>query len=63
MAACPIQLLTMTLASNFGTFLLYALSCIICIVAFHNHPKFNPIKHLAFRSSDWWPIWLAWRSI
>jgi len=22
------------------------LSCIICIVAFHRHPKFNPIKHL-----------------
>ncbi len=46
MAALPNTLLTMTLASNFGTFLLYALSCIICIVAFHNHPAYNPIKHL-----------------
>ena len=47
MAALPNSLLTVTLASNFGTFLLYALSCIICIVGFHNHPKFNPILHLA----------------
>src|SRR5215471_10973467 len=46
MAALPNTLLTMTLASNFGTFLLYALSCIICIVAFHGHPKFSPIRHL-----------------
>ena len=37
----------MTLASNFGTFLLYMLSCIICMVAFHNHPNFNFLKHLA----------------
>jgi len=46
MAALPNSLLTMTLASNFGTFLLYALSCVICLVAFHNHPKFSPIRHL-----------------
>jgi APA family basic amino acid/polyamine antiporter len=46
MAALPNSLLTMTLASNFGTFMLYALSCIICLVGFHNHPKFNPIRHL-----------------
>ena len=46
MAALPNSLLTMTLASNFGTFLLYALSCIICVVGFHNHPKFSPIRHL-----------------
>ena len=41
MAALPNSLLTITLASNFGTFLLYMLSCIICIVAFHKHPKFK----------------------
>ena len=35
-----------TLASNFGTFLLYALSCVTCMVGFHKHPKFNPIKHM-----------------
>ena len=32
MAALPNSLLTITLASNFGTFLLYMLSCITCIV-------------------------------
>jgi APA family basic amino acid/polyamine antiporter len=46
MAAMPNTLLLVTLASNFGTFLLYMLSCIICLVAFHKHPMFNPIKHL-----------------
>src|SRR5262249_55502411 len=46
MAALPNTLLMMTLASNFGTFLLYGLSCIICLVAYHNHPKFSPIRHL-----------------
>jgi APA family basic amino acid/polyamine antiporter len=46
MAALPNTLLTMTLASNFGTFLLYALSCIICIIAYHKHPKYNPLRHL-----------------
>jgi amino acid transporter len=47
MASLPNSLLTVTLASNFGTFLLYGLSCIICMVAFHNHPKFNFFRHLA----------------
>ncbi len=46
MAALPNSLLTITLASNFGTFLLYMLSCIICIVAYHNHPKFSMVRHL-----------------
>ena len=46
MAALPNSLLTVTLASNFGTFLLYGLSCIICMVAYHNHPKFSAIRHL-----------------
>src|SRR5271165_788281 len=46
MAALPNSLLTVTLASNFGTFLLYMLSCIICIVAYHGHPKFNVLRHL-----------------
>jgi len=44
--ASPTSLLTITLASNFGTFVLYALSCVICMVAYHNHPKFNALKHL-----------------
>jgi amino acid transporter len=46
MAALPNSLLTVTLASNFGTFVLYALSCVICMVAFHKHPKYSPIRHL-----------------
>jgi amino acid transporter len=46
MAALPNSLLTVTLASNFGTFLLYMLSCVICIVAYHGHPKFSMIRHL-----------------
>ena len=45
MAALPNSLLTVTLASNFGTFLLYGLSCVTCVVAFHKHPKFNFVKH------------------
>jgi amino acid transporter len=45
MAALPNSLLTVTLASNFGTFVLYALSCIICMVAFHRHPKYSPLRH------------------
>jgi len=46
LAALPNSLLTVTLASNFGTFLLYMLSCIICIVAYHGHPKFSFVRHL-----------------
>jgi basic amino acid/polyamine antiporter, APA family len=47
MAASPNSLLTITLASNFGTFLLYMLSCITCIVAYHNHPAYSFLKHMA----------------
>jgi APA family basic amino acid/polyamine antiporter len=47
MAAMPNSLLTITLASNFGTFLLYMLSCITCMVAYHNHPNYNFLKHMA----------------
>ncbi len=47
MAALPNTLLTITLASNFGTFLLYMLSCFICIVAYHNHPNYSFIRHMA----------------
>jgi len=46
MAALPNSLLTITLASNFGTFMLYALSCVTCMVAFHKHPMFSPLRHL-----------------
>ncbi|MGB8011575.1 MAG: APC family permease [Terriglobales bacterium] len=46
MAALPNTFLTTTLASNFGTFLLYMLSCLTCIVCYHNHPKFKVVRHL-----------------
>ena len=47
MAALPNTFLTMTLASNFGTFLLYMLSCVTCIVCFHKHPQYRFVRHLA----------------
>jgi APA family basic amino acid/polyamine antiporter len=46
MAALPNSLLTVTLASNFGTFVLYALSCTLCMVAYHKHANFSVIRHL-----------------
>jgi len=42
----PNSLLIITLVSNFGTFLLYMMSCICAIVAFHEHHMYNPIKHI-----------------
>ena len=46
MAALPNTFLTITLTSNFGTFLLYMLSCVTCLVCFHGHPQFSFVKHL-----------------
>jgi amino acid transporter len=46
MAALPNTLTMIVLASNFGTFVLYMLSCIICIVAYQGHPNFSALKHL-----------------
>ena len=46
MAALPQSLLTVTLASNFGTFLLYMLSCVVCIVAYQGHPNFSFVRHM-----------------
>src|ERR1700676_2734082 len=46
MAALPNTLTTITLASNFGTFLLYGLSCVICMVAYHHHPNFTFVRHM-----------------
>ncbi len=46
LAALPNTLTMIVLASNFGTFLLYMLSCIICIVAYQGHPNFSAVKHL-----------------
>jgi basic amino acid/polyamine antiporter, APA family len=45
MAALPNSLLALTLTSNFGTFILYCLSCFLCIVAFHGRPDHSFLKH------------------
>jgi hypothetical protein len=45
MAALPNTLLTITLTSNFGTFILYALSCFLCMVAYHERHDSNWLKH------------------
>lgn len=45
MAGLPNSLLTITLTSNFGTFILYALSCILCMVAFHKRPDHSFLRH------------------
>jgi amino acid transporter len=41
----PNSFLIITLISNFGTFLLYMVTCIVAIVAFKEHHMFNGIKH------------------
>jgi len=46
MAALPNSLLTITLTSNFGTFILYALSCGLCIMAYHKRHDYNVVRHL-----------------
>jgi len=46
LASLPNSLLVVTLTSNFGTFILYALSCFLCIVAFWKRPDFNFVLHL-----------------
>jgi amino acid transporter len=44
-AKIPQSVLVVTLISNFGTFLLYMMSCFIAIVAFHEHHMHGIIKH------------------
>jgi len=41
-----VTLTGITLASNFGTFVLYALTCLWAIIAFASRPDFNWLKHL-----------------
>jgi amino acid transporter len=41
----PQSFLWVTLVSNFGTFLLYMMSCLVAIVAFHEHHMHNFFKH------------------
>ena len=45
-AKLPNTLVIVTLISNFGTFLLYMLTCYVAMVAFKEHKSFNGFKHL-----------------
>jgi amino acid transporter len=42
----PQSLLIVTLVSNFGTFLLYMMTCIVAMMAFRQHHSFNGFKHV-----------------
>ena len=42
----PNTLLIVTLVSNFGTFMLYMVTCIVTIVAFVEHHQFHGFKHI-----------------
>jgi amino acid transporter len=43
----PQSMLVVVLVSNFGTFMLYMMSCFVAMVAFHEHEMHNFIKHKA----------------
>ena len=45
-AKLPNTLVIVTLISNFGTFLLYMLTCIVAIVAFREHEMYSGFKHM-----------------
>jgi basic amino acid/polyamine antiporter, APA family len=45
-ASLPNSLLVVTLTSNFGTFMLYMLTCFIAIVAYREHNPCNSFKHM-----------------
>ena len=45
-AKLPNTLVIVTLVSNFGTFLLYMVTCLIAMVAFKEHHSFHGIKHV-----------------
>jgi amino acid transporter len=44
-AKLPNTLVIVTLVSNFGTFMLYMLTCVIAIVAFREHQMYSGFKH------------------
>ncbi len=45
-AKVPQSTVVVTLVSNFGTFLLYMMTCIVAIVAFREHHTFSGFKHM-----------------
>jgi basic amino acid/polyamine antiporter, APA family len=46
LSSLPNGLLLVTLVSNFGTFVLYGLTNVICMVAFYEHHEFHGFKHM-----------------
>ena len=46
LSSLPNGLLLVTLTSNFGTFLLYGLTNIVCIVAYSERDEFHGLKHM-----------------
>ncbi|MGD0073136.1 MAG: APC family permease [Candidatus Binataceae bacterium] len=46
LSSLPNGLLLVTLVSNFGTFILYGLTNIVCMVAFYEHHEFSGFKHM-----------------
>jgi basic amino acid/polyamine antiporter, APA family len=46
LASLPNGLQLVTLVSNFGTFMLYGLTNIVCIEAFREHHEFSGLKHM-----------------
>jgi APA family basic amino acid/polyamine antiporter len=45
LAGLPNSLLALTLTSNFGTFILYGLSCLLCMIAYSKRPDHNMLRH------------------
>ncbi len=45
LAALPNSLLTVALTSNLGAFILYGLSCFLCLVAYHKRPGRSFLMH------------------
>jgi amino acid transporter len=45
LAKLPNSLLALTLTSNFGTFILYGLSCLLCIIAYSERHDKHIVKH------------------
>jgi len=46
LASLPNGLQLVTLVSNFGTFMLYGLTNIVCIIAFQEHHEFSGFRHM-----------------
>jgi len=46
LSSLPNGWLLITLISNFGTFILYGLTNVICMVAFYEHHEFSGFKHM-----------------